>query len=265
MKALARIYVWWPGINTKTTVKSCQDCNQSGQYTSHSTSAPVVVAKRPWKLAHIDFAEHQGKISLFWRRITVSHSKCPEVIFMRSTTTEVSLLSYGLPEDVVSNNGQLLHRRSLSLTFEETHESSTICHQWSSRESYWCTKEEPETEFSADNPAPAFHPPVQLPVSTTPAELFLKRQLRVHLSMVKPDQEGAVLRKQEKQKDHLRSFMPGQTCCETVPGSTQAATRRCCSASWADWWPIEPCMCTSIVLFQHQKKTKRRWQWPIAV
>ena len=52
----------------------------------------------------------------------------------------------------------------------------------------------------------------------SPAELFLKQQLRVHLSMVKPDQEGAVLHKQAKQKeqhDHgtkiLCSFMPGET------------------------------------------------------
>ena len=75
------------------------------------------------------------------------------------------------------------------------------------------------------------------------AELFLKQQLRVHLSMVKPDQEGAVLHKQEKQKeqhDHgtkiLRSFTyaRGDRCCETVSGSTQVATRRCCSVSWAD-------------------------------
>ena len=51
------------------------------------------------------------------------------------------------------------------------------------------TEEELETEFSADNPTPAFQPNLLLsyrstPHTTTgvsPAELFLKRQLRVHL------------------------------------------------------------------------------------
>ena len=55
-------------------------------------------------------------------------------------------------------------------------------------------------------------------IGASPAKLFLKWQLRVYLSVVKPDQEGAVLCKQEKQKDHhdhgmkiLHSFMPGET------------------------------------------------------
>ena len=55
-------------------------------------------------------------------------------------------------------------------------------------------------------------------IGISPPKLFLKWQLRVHLSMVKPDQEGAVLHKQEKQKDQhdhgtkiLHSFMPGET------------------------------------------------------
>ena len=58
MKALARSFVWWPGIDKdiEMTVKSCKQCccNQSDP-----TSAPIHPWENPtspWERIHIDYA-----------------------------------------------------------------------------------------------------------------------------------------------------------------------------------------------------------------
>ena len=71
---------------------------------------PWVWPARPWQRLHIDFARpFKGRMFFV---LVDAHSKWPEVVEMKSTTTEKTIEvmrtlfgSYGIPEQVVSDNG----------------------------------------------------------------------------------------------------------------------------------------------------------------
>ena len=87
MKALSRMYVWWPGI----TVRDCLQCQ------THRSTSPVAPL-HPWARLHIDYASpFEGKMILI---VVDAHSKW----FAGSTSKVVieelqSLFSqFGLPD-----------------------------------------------------------------------------------------------------------------------------------------------------------------------
>ena len=101
MKSLARIHVWWPGIDQdiEQMVRSCTSCQaiQNMPLTAvlHLWSWPDQL----WKRIHIDFAgSFQGSMFLV---VVDSHSKWLEVIPMSSTTTEKTL---GSPQHLVCSS-----------------------------------------------------------------------------------------------------------------------------------------------------------------
>ena len=228
--------VWWPGIDQdiETTVKSCQDCTRVANTPATAPLHPWSWPKRPWQRVHIDFAEHQGQHFFV---LIDAHSKWPEVIFTRSTTTEKTIdilrslfASYGLPEEIVSDNGpqftaeaftDFLHRNGVKHTRTPPYHPATngaaerivqVLKKSLKRNSQLTI------QHQLSNLLLSYRSTPHTTTGVSPAELFLKRQLRIHLSLVKPDQEKAVFRKQEKQKEQhnhgtkiLRSFMPGET------------------------------------------------------
>ena len=112
MKALARSFVWWPGMDKdiELLVKNCHTCcvNQSSP-----VSAPVHPwenPKQPWERLHLDFAgPYMGKMFLI---LVDAYSKWIEVEIMNSITSlsTVSKLRrifsmHGLPKTVVTDNG----------------------------------------------------------------------------------------------------------------------------------------------------------------
>ena len=112
MKSLARLHVWWPGIDTEieTLVRNCSACQGIRNYQPPTTSHPWVWPSRPWQRIHLDFA------GPFWGHMYLlvvnAHSKWIEVVMMTSTTTEKTITelrklfaSFGLLEQVVSDNG----------------------------------------------------------------------------------------------------------------------------------------------------------------
>ncbi|XP_026142558.1 uncharacterized protein K02A2.6-like [Carassius auratus] len=112
MKAIARSYVWWPGIDAdiELCVKMCQSCQQIQKMSPQAPLHPWEWPSRPWERIHVDFAGPcEGHMYLV---VVDAHSKWPEVQLMTSTTAgrtiEVlrNLFShYGLPEVLVSDNG----------------------------------------------------------------------------------------------------------------------------------------------------------------
>ena len=70
MKAVARSYIWWPGLDKaiENLVKSCVSC-QAVRHTP--TVAPLQLwmwPAQPWKRVHVDFAgPYQG--SMLWMPI----------------------------------------------------------------------------------------------------------------------------------------------------------------------------------------------------
>ena len=104
MKALARSFVWWPGID-QDRVRFCEKCVNTQ---STPKSVPLLFwpwATEPWQRIHVDFAEVKGQQFL----ITVdSHSEWLEVFPMTTTTATAAInflravfARYGLPHEVL--------------------------------------------------------------------------------------------------------------------------------------------------------------------
>ena len=112
MKALARSYVWWPGMDKaiEQVSKGCTGCQltQSNPKIAplHSWEWPA----RPWQRIHVDFAgPFLGTMFLI---VVDAHSKWPEVIPMTTTSATRTIeelrklfTAHGLPEQLVSDSG----------------------------------------------------------------------------------------------------------------------------------------------------------------
>ena len=110
MKALARSYIWWPGMDSEIeqAAKGCTGC----QFTQTNTKTAPLHAwewpARPWQRIHVDFAgPFLGTMFL----VVDSHSKWPEVIPMTTTSAARTIeelrklfATHGLPEQLVSDN-----------------------------------------------------------------------------------------------------------------------------------------------------------------
>ena len=105
MKALARNYVWWPGIDKELeeTVRSCETCQLHAR---NPPGAPL----HPWSRLHVDYAgPFLGKMFLL---VIDAFSKWLDVYMVQSATSQatidklrVSFAIHGLPDVIVSDNG----------------------------------------------------------------------------------------------------------------------------------------------------------------
>lgn len=112
MKALARSYMWWPGMDKaiEDTVRNCRSCQ-------HHAQSPTKVPLHPWELpsaswtrVHIDFAgPFHGHTFLI---LVDAYSKWIDAKTVKTTSTKETLrvlreifATHGLPEVIVSDNG----------------------------------------------------------------------------------------------------------------------------------------------------------------
>ena len=111
MKAIARSHVLWPNLDhqIEELVRSCHSCQLAQNEAAKSPLSPWEFPARPWQCLHIDFAEFDQQHYL---DIVDAHSKWPEVVLMRTTTTTAMIAAlrnlfatHGLPEAIASDNG----------------------------------------------------------------------------------------------------------------------------------------------------------------
>ena len=112
MKAVARGYVWWPGLDQdiQELVKGCQACQAVKHAPAVAPMHPWEWPPKPWQRVHLDFA---GPLQGHTFLVAVdAHSKWPEVEIMTSTTASKTIdvlrrmfAAHGLPEQIVSDNG----------------------------------------------------------------------------------------------------------------------------------------------------------------
>ena len=112
MKALARSYVWWPGLDAQIEekCKTCVSCQRIQKMPNLTPLHPWPWPAAPWQRIHINFTGlFEGRMFFV---VVDAHSKWPEVIVMDSTTSEKTIQvlrglfsHYGVPEVVVSDNG----------------------------------------------------------------------------------------------------------------------------------------------------------------
>ncbi|XP_026569428.1 uncharacterized protein K02A2.6-like, partial [Pseudonaja textilis] len=112
MKALARSYVWWPGMDAQIAdwVSSCQPCQETRAAPPAATPTRWESASAPWSRLHIDLAGPvHGRTFLV---VVDSYSKWIDVALLPMTTTQAVVkaltrlfVTHGLPDTLVSDNG----------------------------------------------------------------------------------------------------------------------------------------------------------------
>ena len=220
MKALARSWVWWPGIDPdiEDLVRSCNACIK---FQGSPKTVPLLLwpwATEPWKRIHVDFLEDKGQHFLL---VVDSYSKWMEVFPMESTTAAVTIVAirnlfarYGLPEELVSDNGPQFISHEFKNFLKENCVKQTLCppyHPASNglAEKHVQTfkhmfKKHVGTDVSHKVADILFHYR-NIPHTTTgktPAELFLKRSPKTRLSLIKPCLQRKVEETQSKSKFH---------------------------------------------------------------
>ena len=109
MKALSRMYVWWPSINTdiEKSVRLCYGCQEVQSSSPVAPLNPWKWPTRPW--AHLHFGPFEGKNILI---VIDAHSKWVEAVCTPSTSSSAIIgelralfAKFGLPESVVTDNG----------------------------------------------------------------------------------------------------------------------------------------------------------------
>ena len=168
MKALARMYVWWPGLekDIKISVKTCYGCQENQANPPGVPLKPWSWPSRPWSRIHIDYAG--PFLSCIFLIIIDACSKwieaVPTISAMSATTIKIlqsTFARFGLSKLVVSETGQCFVSegfKSLSGSLSSRLARTLL--------SYRTT---PHTT-----------------TGVTPAELMFGRRPRIRLELVKP-------------------------------------------------------------------------------
>ncbi|CAB3983487.1 Transposon Ty3-I Gag-Pol poly, partial [Paramuricea clavata] len=203
-------------------VKACTVCQSVRNTPPH---APLLIPwkwpTRPFQRVHIDFCQ-EGKD--YFLVVIDSHSKWIEVKHMTSTTTQRTLdelrlifAVYGLPEEVVSDNGpqftatefvEFMTKNGIKHTLVPPYHPQS---NGAAERSVRVVKEALAKQVIQGTQGVSMKHRLAnfllryrtTPHSTTgvsPGELMMKRRLRTRLSLVKPDLAQVVEGKQEQQK-----------------------------------------------------------------
>ena len=226
MKSLARGCLWWPRLDAAIVdrVQQCHVCVALGKFPSRAPLYPWKWPAKPWERIHIDFFE-KGKLNFLI--VVDAYSKWLEVTPMGSMTSlktiEVlrSLFArYGIPEEVVSDNGPQLASEEFSQFLKQNgvnftrvppyHPASNGAAELSAQ-----TAKKVLTKQVLDGKANSLSLEHKLanfiilnrskPHTVTgqsPAELFLGRQIRNCFTLLKPNLNRAVDDQQLRQKEH---------------------------------------------------------------
>lgn len=235
MKALARSHFWWPKLDSEIEdlVKGCQVCQSNKHMPPTPPVHPWKWPERPWQRIHIDFAQ-KGKNNFLV--VTDAYSRWPEVKCMANTSATATVeavrgmfAAYGLVEELVSDNGPQLVSKEFETFLQQNgvkHIKSAPYHAASNGAAERLVQNLKQSlekhsgsgrslQHMVDNFLFVYRNTPHATTGKTPAELFLKRQLRTRLSLVKPSFSTEMQERQASKVNKgtgkpLRSFQVGQ-------------------------------------------------------
>lgn len=207
MKGEARRYFWWPSLDRdiEDLARQCQACTETAKQPVKAPLQQWNVPDQPWQRIHVDF---MGKfMGSYFLVIVDAHSKWLEVFIMNNISSAETIKTlttlfarYGLCEEIVSDNGtqftsdefaQFCARHGIR------HIRTTPGHPQSNGQAEKYVDIVKSALKKASNDGGNVVDSLQkflfryrsTPHSTTnatPAELFLKRQLRTVLDLLRP-------------------------------------------------------------------------------
>lgn len=229
MKALARSHLWWPGLDQdiQQCVSQCSPCEAVHNMPAAAPLIPWSWAAAPWERIHVDYAEINKQHFLV---ITDVHSKWMEVFPTQLMTAEktIDLLrhlfaAYGLTKELVSDNGPpftsaqfetFLRSNGVQRTLSPPYHPATNGAAERAVQVFkkaW-TKQEVQSVPTHQRLARFLFSYRNTPHTVTerkPAELFLRRQPRTRLTLLKPDLSETVVKHQlQQKKGHDRHTKP---------------------------------------------------------
>ncbi|XP_028660385.2 uncharacterized protein K02A2.6-like [Erpetoichthys calabaricus] len=222
MKELARSYFWWPGLDRDIEEKanSCSSCQGLRNMPSPAPLHPWEWPASPWQRDHLDFA---GPVEGVMVLVAVdAHSKWPEITVMPDITSEKTIQTlremfarFGLPEQIVTDNGPSF----VSQEMEEFLKGNGIKHLLSSpyhpstnglaermvqtlKHALKASKSEAPFKQRLYTFLLKYRNTPHATTGMSPADLFLKRQLRTRLDWLRP--ATTQMRVYDKQHDQVK-------------------------------------------------------------
>ena len=237
IKALARSYVWWPGLDREVEqlVASCLPCQSVKNAPSVAPLHPWLWPAKPWQRIHVDFAGPVEKRMLMV--VVDAHSKWPEVVEMTSTTSELTIQAlrglfavHGLPDQLVSDNGPQFVSKEFQRFMKENGVQHTRCapyHPSSNglaerfvqtlKNALRRTKDIGRTfQHRLAGFLLAYRTTPHATTNVAPCELLMNRKIRTRLDLLHPDIESRVAKNVSRQKAmhdlhaKAREFLVGQ-------------------------------------------------------
>ncbi|XP_049886537.1 uncharacterized protein K02A2.6-like [Pectinophora gossypiella] len=210
-KALARSYVWWPGVDEalEAACRACAVCASVATAPPAHAPCPWPWPDRPWSRLHVDFL---GPISGMTYLIVVDAcSKWIEAIQMKGTTAGAVTAElrkmwarFGLPKQIVSDNGPpfastefetFLKKNGVDHIFSAPYHPASngaaenavkICKRTIKK----ALKQKLYVETALSRFLIAYRNTEHYTTGDSPARILLGRSLRMRLDKLKPDRSS---------------------------------------------------------------------------
>lgn len=220
MKAMARSYFWWPGLDSdiESITSSCTLCLMVRQNPSKCNLHVWEYPKKVWERLHMDFL---GPINNKLYLVVVdAHSKWVEVEEVSSTSAKQTISKlrplfarFGIPQQIVTDNGPPFTsvefnmfvkyngiRHTLTPPFHPaTNGMAENSVKLVKKRIKLAIMNNDDVDLALSKFLLAYRNSVHAITNETPAKLMFKRPLRSRLDLIRPNIHSEVALKQEKQ------------------------------------------------------------------